>query len=142
MKPYRDSYYFLARDDVSAFHQFLANAALHRTLYTSGGKILTSHEATSQHHKALQLAQIRIGNIEGRLSDGMIATVLMMAAYYVCNLSHLRARILMIPLKHISLDFDAWEIHMDGIEQILNLRGGIDTLNSNIRLRLLISWYL
>jgi len=81
LKPYRDSYYFIARNDVSAFHQFLANAALHRTLYTSGGKILTSHDATAQHHKALQLAQIRVGDIKDRVSDGMIATVLMMAAY-------------------------------------------------------------
>jgi len=91
LKPYRDSYYFIARNDVSAFHQFLANAALHRTLYTSGGKILTSHDATAQHHKALQLAQIRVGDIKDRVSDGMIATVLMMAAYNVSNLSHLQA---------------------------------------------------
>ncbi|KAH7379864.1 hypothetical protein BKA64DRAFT_686501 [Cadophora sp. MPI-SDFR-AT-0126] len=124
LKPYRDSYYIIARDDASAFHQFLANAALHRTLYMSGGKCLRSYEATALHYKALQLAQRRIGDAKEEVSDGMIATVLMMAAY-----------------NHITLDLKAWKMHMDGIEQILKLRGGIETLNSNIRLRLLISWH-
>ncbi|KAH6715632.1 hypothetical protein BKA61DRAFT_605001 [Leptodontidium sp. MPI-SDFR-AT-0119] len=123
LKPYRDAYYFIARDDASAFHQFLANAALHRTLYISEGKILRSHEATAFHYKALQLANRKIGNIEERVSDGMIATALIMAAY-----------------NHILLDLEAWNMHMDGIEKILNLRGGIETLNSNMRLRLLVSW--
>ena len=91
LKPYRDSYYFVARDDASAFHQFLANIALHRTLYMSGGTSLISHEAIASHHKALQLAQKKIENIKDSVSDGMIATVLMMAAYNVRNASRSRA---------------------------------------------------
>ena len=90
LKPYRDSYYFVARDDASAFHQFLANVALHRTLYRSGGKTVTSYEAIASHHKALQLAQKKIENIKENVSDGMIATVLMMAAYNVRNTSRSR----------------------------------------------------
>lgn len=91
LKPYRDSYYFVARDDASAFHQFLANVALHRSLYLSGGKISTSHEAIASHHEALQLAQKRISNTRESVNDGMIATVLMMAAYNVSHASRFSA---------------------------------------------------
>lgn len=83
LKPYRDAYYFIAKDDSSAFVQFLANAALHRTLHTSGGKSLRCNEATSSHYRALQMANQRIQDSKESHSDGMIATVLMMAAYNV-----------------------------------------------------------
>lgn len=46
----------------------------------------------------------------------------------------------MIVIKHILLDFETFEVHMDGIEKILSLRGGLETLSTNMRLRLLVSW--
>lgn len=59
----------------------------------SGGKSLRSDEATVFHYNALQLAQRKIGDVKERVSDGMIATVLMMAAYNVRNDIASRAKV-------------------------------------------------
>lgn len=89
LKPYRDAYYFIALNDASAFHQFLANAALLRALHMSKVGTLRSHESIASHCKALQLANRKIANGEEGVSESMIATVLMMAAYNVSTVQFL-----------------------------------------------------
>jgi hypothetical protein len=83
LKPYRDAYYFLAVDDSSAFNQLLANVALHRALFESKGKIVVDDTAIRYHIQAIKLANQRLGNAAEARSDGLIATILMMAAYNV-----------------------------------------------------------
>jgi hypothetical protein len=86
LKSYRDAYYSCAIDDATAFTQLLANAALLRALFESKGANLVNDAAVTYHSRAINLTNQRLGHVTDSLSKGMIATVLMMAAYNVCQL--------------------------------------------------------
>ncbi|CAG8977240.1 hypothetical protein HYALB_00007936 [Hymenoscyphus albidus] len=127
MKPYRDAFFHIAIHDRSAFFQLLANTELLRNsqkAYESDGKAQISYTAAKYHAKAIKLANSRLPNSEDAVSDGIISTVLIMAVY-----------------NHILQDFKSWNIHMSGLKRILELRGGIETLQTTPILRLLISWH-
>jgi hypothetical protein len=38
-------------------------------------------------------------------------------------------------------DFDAWKIHMSGLEQMISKRGGLSGITDRI-LRLMLHWYV
>jgi hypothetical protein len=39
-------------------------------------------------------------------------------------------------------NFIHWTAHMDGLENMMRLRGGIQAISSNVLLRLIIFWYV
>ena len=42
--------------------------------------------------------------------------------------------------KYISGDLERWRFHVEGLERIIKLRGGVDTLNSDRDVRLMVFW--
>ncbi|OCL08551.1 hypothetical protein AOQ84DRAFT_376655 [Glonium stellatum] len=45
-----------------------------------------------------------------------------------------------ISIPYISGDLERWRFHIEGLERIIKLRGGIDTLNSDRAVRLMVFW--
>lgn len=41
----------------------------------------------------------------------------------------------------IKKDYKTWAVHLQGLRNMAELRGGIDALSNNPKLRLLILWY-
>ena len=44
-------------------------------------------------------------------------------------------------IQHIKGNYYQWQIHLEGIKRMIELRGGIGTLDMNRELRLTIMWY-
>ena len=43
--------------------------------------------------------------------------------------------------QHIKGNYYQWQIHLEGMKRMIELRGGIGTLDMNRELRLTIMWY-
>ncbi|EPE34170.1 hypothetical protein GLAREA_07183 [Glarea lozoyensis ATCC 20868] len=107
-----------AISDPIAFHQMLSTFALwmvFKLKYTGGASYL-NHDAIIHHNKAIKAVSQRLHDGIGITGEGMIAAVLGFAHH-----------------AHVRLDFSAWKSHMDGVKQIVKLRGGVQTLNQDMK---------
>ncbi|KAH8800693.1 hypothetical protein F5884DRAFT_862619 [Xylogone sp. PMI_703] len=103
----------LATQDAAFFHAILLRSALHANFLTGNGKAL---EPVFHKIKAIQLVNEKLQNPTERLSDLMILTVAFLAITE-CNFA----------------DYTAWNLHMNGLSRIIEMRGGLKTLDKSLQ---------
>ena len=106
----------------TGFHQVIANSALHATL------IRTSKEqetVDSIHHHAIAIKSVNraLLNAAESTSNTVIAAILQITWY-----------------DHFIGNTESWNMHMNGLRTIIDLRGGIEQLNQYRTLRLVTFW--
>ncbi|KIV90794.1 hypothetical protein PV10_05402 [Exophiala mesophila] len=116
-RPFRYEWHAIALVDSSAFHLYLANAALFLFQVSNKSSIEYGDCVEAGQYFGTCLAQLarRIGNQSDSTSPGLITTILGLLCYNSC-----RGR------------WDMTQIHMDALERIMQLRGGFHGLESNV----------
>ncbi|KAH8594617.1 fungal-specific transcription factor domain-containing protein [Bisporella sp. PMI_857] len=108
LKPYKAVFFPLGLTDVAAFHQILANLAIQLSDHRPPGQgaiEYEKHEVETRHAAALRIIQKRLPNPEEATSEGTIATIIAMICY-----------------SHSKRDFNAWQSHIKGLQEILKLQ--------------------
>ncbi|RDW74202.1 hypothetical protein BP5796_07644 [Coleophoma crateriformis] len=119
--PAMGTWFPVGLNDAAAFYQVLSNAALNVNNVRHNTTGAESVHSLKYHTKALILVRKRISDLGEATSDGLISTICGFACY-----------------KHGVGDHGAWKIHMKALEDLIRLRGGTETLNTNKYLRLLL----
>ncbi|RDW89227.1 hypothetical protein BP6252_01259 [Coleophoma cylindrospora] len=118
----RESWFAIGIIDVASFHQLLAGAASYYRFLRTGNAEVESQDAIAHHANSLSLVNDRITHDHAVTSDGTIGAIIGFACYY----------------NRVG-DFEKWLSHLAGLKEIVRLRGGIDSLNSNQHLRFLLN---
>ncbi|KAE9372193.1 hypothetical protein N431DRAFT_375200 [Stipitochalara longipes BDJ] len=120
--PFRDACLPVGMMDPAAFHQVLSNALLNiscRRTETSP----ETNDCIKHHALAVKSVNERITDPNFTISDGFIGAIIGFACYYSYTGNQA-----------------AWRMHLQGIEEIIRLRGGIHTLDNNKVVRMLLGW--
>lgn len=122
--PFRSVWFPMSLLNPSAFHQILGNSALHISMLrqTNGRE-----NRQSIAHYSASLRQL---NEALASPDPAVST----------SLDVVRAVLAFICHDYISGDLERWRFHVEGLERIIKLRGGVDTLNSDRAVRLMVFW--
>ncbi|KAL2070217.1 hypothetical protein VTL71DRAFT_13243 [Oculimacula yallundae] len=114
-KTFRNSWLPTALQDPATFHQFLANVSLN--LYQIQGQ--TRNKTMAVHHHAIALRTVNgvLSDPARNTSDGIIASVVTFVCYCVTQ-----------------DDLAGFDVHIDGLVNIIRLRGGLETLDYCLRL--------
>ncbi|KAH8803048.1 fungal-specific transcription factor domain-containing protein [Xylogone sp. PMI_703] len=104
----------LAMQDAALFHAILLRSALHANSATGTFK---PSELVLHKIKTIQLVNEKLQNPSERLSDSMIMTVAFLAI-----------------IECTSADYTAWDLHMNGLSLIIEMRGGMTTLDKWLQL--------
>ncbi|KUJ08478.1 uncharacterized protein LY89DRAFT_724952 [Mollisia scopiformis] len=121
--PFRDACLPVGMLDEAAFHQVLSNALLNIASRRPTGAQTETYDAMNHHALAINSINERIKDVKTATSDGFIGAVAGFMCYhaYTGNLA-------------------ACQTHMKGVEELIRLRGGVETLDSNKPVRLLLGW--
>lgn len=121
--PFRDACLPVGMMDEAAFHQVLSNALLNISCCRSAGAKMETYDAMMHHALAINSINERIQDVKTATSDGFIGAVVGFMCYhsYTGNMAACRA-------------------HMKGVEELIRLRGGVETLDSNRLVRTLLGW--
>ncbi|TAQ84493.1 hypothetical protein B7494_g7186 [Chlorociboria aeruginascens] len=103
----------LAMTDPALFHSILCGSALFQDLLTGRKQSL---ERFKHMKEAVHLLNTRLQDPNCQVSDGTIVTVAHLAEY-----------------ESIEGNFENWRRHMDGINQMVQMRGGLAALNDDVR---------
>ena len=145
-KLFREYWFPLVMQDSAAFHCALSLAAQHRValkrhLSQQEIQAMTNY-GLSHYTSALTSLNHKVADPVESISDGMIVAVLMLA----CNVRASSSPPIEIancaypPKPLASSRSKNYLQHMAGLATIIDLRGGIVSLDSNKKLRLLIFW--
>ncbi|TAQ91467.1 hypothetical protein B7494_g162 [Chlorociboria aeruginascens] len=121
--PFRHAWLPLGLMDAASFHQVLSNAALDLMGLRKNSKIPETIESITHHSLAVKMVAQRVSSLNKATIDGVIAAISGICCY-----------------SFKTWNLDNWYTHMKGVREIIRLRGGIDSLNSNPRLRHCVSW--
>ena len=141
--PFRDAWLPVGMMDPAAFHQVLSNAAMNLASLRASGNVPETLESLRHHARAVQLVNTRISNRSFATTDGLIGAVIGFACYSVSYPCFGGERIpTHTSFQHAIGDYAGWHMHMDGIKEMLRLRGGLETLDSNRLVRMVLTWYV
>ncbi|KAH7403648.1 hypothetical protein BKA64DRAFT_669617 [Cadophora sp. MPI-SDFR-AT-0126] len=120
LKTFRDFWLSTALKDPATFHQFLSNVSLN--LYQIQG--LTRSKTVSVEHHAIALRTVNsiLSDPTCNTTDAMISSIVNFVCYCVCR-----------------EDLAGFDVHIDGLANIIRLRGGMQTLDHNPTLRCMVS---
>lgn len=120
-RAFRENWYVVGLADPASFYDVLSNSAI------NAAKLLNDKSAEKDmlwfHSQALQSVHDRLSDSEQATGEGILGTV----TGLICHAG-------------IRGDWTRWRTHMDGIQRIINLRGGIETLYHNKELMWTIYW--
>ncbi|KAK3942915.1 hypothetical protein QBC46DRAFT_379076 [Diplogelasinospora grovesii] len=120
---FRLEWFAMAMLDQSAYYLSLANAALilnlrRKNLTASCGFEYSEYpESSKYYHICLSQVTRRLGDVMEGVSKGMVTTVL----GFICHDSSIG-------------NWTRWKLHMDGLERIIKLRGGLQGLGMAVPL--------
>ncbi|RDW77655.1 hypothetical protein BP6252_05708 [Coleophoma cylindrospora] len=120
-QPFRDFWFPLGLVDAAAMQQILSNSAMH--LNALRGLLDDAGTALEYHTAAIKSVNGRLSDASQNTSDGILGAIL----GFMC---------------HDQMDnrYDHWTIHLQGFQKMLELRGGLETIESNRELRLSLFW--
>ncbi|KAI0848898.1 hypothetical protein F5Y00DRAFT_262054 [Daldinia vernicosa] len=125
-RPFRFTWLTMGLSDTAAWHITLANAASYRqaSQLPPGSTAEYSCSVEAMKWYTLSLASItkRLADPNEKDTEGLIVAI----TGFVCHDATIG-------------NFDRFRIHMEGLQRIINKKGGLDALNSPF-LRLMISW--
>ncbi len=119
--PYRDSWIPLSISDPASFYEVLGHVAQR---VASLRKEVGCVRSLAYHSLAISSVNKRLSDPILGISDGIIHAILALACFS----------------KHTTRDWKGYDTRMEGLLNIIRLRGGISTLDHNRPLRLLLSW--
>ncbi|KAF2491986.1 hypothetical protein BU16DRAFT_100010 [Lophium mytilinum] len=116
----RTAWYSVGLFDFAAFHLVLSNSALAIQMLRNGLDFIKDEDFEGLKHHVIATRSInaRLASPDHRTSDGVIGAV---TGLYVCGL------------------YDRWRIHVNGLKELIALRGGIHTIKRE-DLRDTITW--
>ncbi|KAF2816217.1 uncharacterized protein BDZ99DRAFT_131374 [Mytilinidion resinicola] len=120
----RNAWYSVGLFDFAAFHLVLSNSALAIQMLRNGLKFVNNEDSEVLKHHVIATRSInaRLASPDHRTSDGVIGAV----AGLVCH-------------DYVSGLYERWRIHVNGLKELIALRGGIDTIKRE-DLRDTITW--
>ncbi|PVH85431.1 hypothetical protein DL98DRAFT_606526 [Cadophora sp. DSE1049] len=120
--PLRVAWFQISILDAAAFHQLLSGAATYFNNLRNGDGLQANGESLAHHTYSLQLVNRQMRDVIVATTDGVISSIIGFACYY-----------------HLIGDMKSWREHIDGLKEIIRLRGGIETVDSNTFLRIMLS---
>ncbi len=139
--PLRVAWFQISILDAAAFHQLLSGAATYFNNLRNGDGLAVNGESLAHHTYSLQLANRQMSDVKVATTDGVISSIIGFACYYVRvpppPKSGLKTDVV---IKHLIGDMINWRTHLDGLKAVIRLRGGIETLESNEYLKIMLSW--
>jgi len=118
-RTFRESWLPTAMRDPATFHQFLANVSLN--VYHIQGRT-RNRTVSAQHHAiALRTVNIALSDPARNTAEGVIASIVTFVCYCV-TLN----------------DLAGFDVHIEGLANIIRLRGGLQTLDHNPTLRCMV----
>ncbi|KAH7413156.1 hypothetical protein BKA64DRAFT_346789 [Cadophora sp. MPI-SDFR-AT-0126] len=121
--PWRDACLPIGMLGPAAFHQMLSNALLNIRCRRPTCTPSDTYESIRHHGIAVKIVKEGMSEPVVATSDAFIGAIVGLTCYHCHTGNH-----------------DAWKLHMNGLEQVIRLRGGIHTLDSNKRVRALLGW--
>ncbi|KAF2494834.1 hypothetical protein BU16DRAFT_618815 [Lophium mytilinum] len=122
LRPFRDTWLPLSLSDPALFYEILSHVSLDVAAVDPGCSDRRRNRALKLHVLALQDVNRRLEDPSKGLSEGVIGTVLAFACF-----------------SHLAKDWKSYEAHMEGLQTIIRLKGGMHKLDHNRMLRLLLS---
>lgn len=166
-RPVRDAWFSVGLTDKAAFLTILSNSALHLSSKRKGGLLADETTAAVKYQtEAVSLISRRLEDIAAAknkrrdISDETIGAV----SGLVCNAVSEIFRVIRLDIRvdicigasgaQIHANFSHaltrnqdirgsktdWETHLRGLQELVQLRGGIGTLDANETLRVTLSW--
>lgn len=120
LRSFRIAWYPVACIDEGCFNQVLSIAALSLGQLQQETQVLDT-DAIRYHAAALSSVNVRLGDPNTGNTDGVIAAV----TGFACHSRQVGEE-------------DSWDLHMRGLETILQTRGGVKSVNGNTHLRRLL----
>ncbi|KAL2067884.1 hypothetical protein VTL71DRAFT_15982 [Oculimacula yallundae] len=111
--PLKVAWFQIGMLDGAAFHQLLSGAATYFNNLRHGDGGQANGEFLAHHAYSLQLVNSQMREVETATTDGVISSIIGFACYY-----------------HLIEDMESWRKHLAGLREIVRLRGGIDTFES------------
>ncbi|KAL3425983.1 hypothetical protein PVAG01_02774 [Phlyctema vagabunda] len=121
--PFRDAWFPVGLRDPACFHQVLSNAALNIASLRKNTRAPESFESIVHHTKAVSLVKDRLDDPSKLITDELISSIVGFACY-----------------RHGIGDLAGWKLHINGVQELVSLRGGVDVLNTNRLVRLVLFW--
>jgi hypothetical protein len=123
LRPFKDIWYPISVSDPAFFYEILSNISAHvSTLRNSSQNRDNCPQAIDLHSRAINSVRTRLLDPILGISDGVIGTVLAFACF-----------------SHRANDWAEYDIHMEALHRIIEVRGGVSHIASNPILRELIS---
>ncbi|PVH78278.1 hypothetical protein DL98DRAFT_516792 [Cadophora sp. DSE1049] len=119
LRTFKNSWLPTALKDPATFHQFLANVSLN--LYQIQGRTRSKTVSVEHHAIALRTVNSALSDPTSNTADAIIASIVTFVCYCVCR-----------------EDLAGFDVHIDGLANIIRLRGGIQTLDHNPTLRCMV----
>ncbi|KAG4444285.1 hypothetical protein IFR05_000260 [Cadophora sp. M221] len=121
--PWRDACLPIGMLGPPAFHQMLSNALLNIRCRRPTCTPSDTYESIRHHAIAVKMVKDGMSDPAIATSDAFIGAVVGLTCYHCHTGNH-----------------EAWKLHMNGLDQIIQLRGGIHTLDSSKLVRSLMGW--
>jgi len=122
----------LAMTDAALFHSLLCGSALYMDTLAGRKESLE----TSKHMKeAVCLLSKRLQEPESGLSESTLVAVAHLADFEVSNGLDSEGTVV-DKVQCMAGNFKNWNLHMDGLQKMVQLRGGFITLNSSLRTKI------
>jgi hypothetical protein len=149
----RKEWFSLAIQDHALFHVALSHAAGNLGLLTQKGDAI---ESLTHRMEAIRIINERLDDLSCGISDGTIGAVASMASYEVSILNLLFDRIsqgycrgkirpyltnMYKNRQATNGTLEGIQTHMNGLEQMVRMRGGLQQGGFSAHLRRLIAWY-
>jgi hypothetical protein len=126
----------------ASFHQVLSNAALNLAALRGKGSVREQEESLKHHTTALRIIAKDISDPEKSTSDGVIGAIVGFGCYSVSRFRYCSLDPLMMLVQHVIGNQAGFHMHMKAAKELIQLRGGINTLYSNSLLRIIVFWYV
>jgi hypothetical protein len=124
--------------DPALFYEILSHIS--EDITTSFPGYAREKQAFALHSHALQSVNKRLSDPVQSISNGVIATILGFACFSVCY-PIIHRNCYANTTQHYKRDWATYGMHMEGLRIIIRLRGGVQALDNNRILRLLLSGY-
>jgi hypothetical protein len=127
LKNLRERWLPLAIHDVGAFHQYLSNVALNISILK--GEDINGLTSITHYSLAVQSVNSELSDLERAISDDVIISIVeficySVSRYFLGTLMHTKLFVVQVSRD----DLASLAIHLDGLNKVLTLRGGIFTL--------------
>jgi hypothetical protein len=137
-RPMRSAWFSVGFYGSTPFNMILSNSAAHLDLLRGFNE--RGPDSEKYHLLALQSITRRLAQPDLEVTDELIGGV----AGFICHNVFLLCQPLFLHTKYLQSivgNFEELSLHLNGIEKLVELRGGLDAL-SKIQLRETLSWYV